>query len=515
VITIGHLIAGKYRLLRQLGDGGMGAVYEATHERLGTRVAVKILHPDIASRPGIVDRFLQEAKVAAQIRSPHVVTVSDVDQTQDGYVYLVMELLEGEPLAALVDRQGKLPVAIACEYTRQILAALEAAHAIGVVHRDLKPDNVFVTHMAGKPVLKLIDFGIAKVRREGVKNLTMAGVMMGTAEYMAPEQAYSADTADARSDVFSVGVMLYEMLAGQRPATGDDARIVALKIERGEVTPLVHVAPEVPQKLAGLVHRAMAPRPEMRFATATEMRLALEQAMEGLPAGVEPAPPPAAPPIDPRLMQVPATTTTVRAAPLPEPERTPPPGPWFEATQRATPVGLGGPPPEALSPPPMTPPPQITYAPAPSRPAPRRGGGGTWLLVLLAVLLGGGIVVGIVLLRGEGDGETPLPLPTTPTASTVATLHGADAAPQPTGTLEPLKPLTVPTQVATGPRPTATARTDAGPADEAGAPTTPTVPTMPTLPPFPSTLPFPLPEGGTFTLPSGFPPLFPPAPPPQ
>lgn len=513
MITIGHLIAGKYRLQRRLGDGGMGAVYEATHERLGTRVAIKILHPDIASRPGIVERFLQEAKVAAQIRSPHVVTVSDVDQTPDGYVYLVMELLEGEPLAAIVDRQGKLPVAVACEYTRQILEALEAAHAIGVIHRDLKPDNVFVTHVAGKPVLKLIDFGIAKVRREGAKNLTMAGVMMGTAEYMAPEQAYSADKADARSDVFSVGVMLYEMLAGQRPATGDDARIVALKVERGEVTPLVHVAPEVPQKLAGLVHRAMAPRPEMRFATATEMRLALEQALEGVSAGADAAAPP--PPIDPRLMQVPATTTTVRAAPIPEAEPPPPRGPWFESTQRVTSVGLEGPPPGALAPQaPLAPAPHVTFTPAPSRSEPRRRGGGMWLLVTLAVFLGGGVVVGIVLLRGERDGGTPPPLPSPPAASTAATTPTTpDVAITPLGTLEPLKPLSTPTLVATGPRPTASAGADGGAPEDAGVPQVPTMPTIPALPPFPSSLPFPLPEGGTFTLPSGFPPFFPPAPP--
>ncbi len=280
MVAIGTVINGKYRLTRLLGDGGMGSVYEAQHSVLGTRVAIKVLHPDLARRTGLVERFLQEARVAAQIRSAHVVQVTDVDRTPDGHAYIVMELLEGEALSSVLDRQRKLPVPVACEYTLQILAALEAAHALGVIHRDLKPDNVFVTFGGGRPILKLIDFGIAKARRlePGQKNLTVAGVVMGTAEYMAPEQARSADKVDARADVYAAGVLLYEMIAGSRPVNGDDARVIALRIEQGDIVPLVKAAPDVPREIAGLVHRAMAPRPELRFATATEMRLALERA---------------------------------------------------------------------------------------------------------------------------------------------------------------------------------------------------------------------------------------------
>ena len=149
--------------------------------------------------------------MAAQIRSPGVVQVLDVDRTPEGQAYIVMELLEGEPLSSLLDRQRKLPPSTACEYTLQILRALEAAHALGVVHRDLKPENVFLTFSGGRPALKLIDFGIAKARPTDPqrRNLTVAGVVMGTAEYMAPEQARSADRVDARSDLYAVGVMLY------------------------------------------------------------------------------------------------------------------------------------------------------------------------------------------------------------------------------------------------------------------------------------------------------------------
>jgi serine/threonine protein kinase len=290
VIDIGSVVNGKYRVVRTLGDGGMGSVYEAQHAVLATRVAIKVLHPELVRRTGLVERFLQEARVVAQIRSLNVVQVIDVDRTPEGHAYIVMELLEGEPLSTILDRQRRLSVPVACDYASQVLAALEAAHALGVIHRDLKPENVIVTFVGRKPVLKLIDFGIAKARRTepNQRNLTVAGVVMGTAEYMAPEQARSAESVDARADLYAVGVMLYEMIAGTRPVrgdTGEDARVIGAKVERGEVVPLVRAAPDAPREIAGLVHRAMAARPEMRFATAGEMRLALEAASTGRPSG--------------------------------------------------------------------------------------------------------------------------------------------------------------------------------------------------------------------------------------
>jgi serine/threonine-protein kinase len=494
VIQIGSVLGGKYKLVRLLGDGGMGSVYEAVHERLGTRVAIKILHADIARRPGIVDRFLQEAKVAAQIKSPHIVSVSDVDTTPDGLAYMVMDLLEGEPLANLVEREKKLPVPVAGAYTIQILEALEAAHAIGVVHRDLKPDNVFVTFVGQKPVLKLIDFGIAKVRREDGGNLTIAGVTMGTAEYMAPEQAFSADKADARSDVYSVGVMFYEMLSGQRPALGDNARAVATKVQGGEITPLIHAAPDTPQRIAGLVHRAMAPRPEMRFASATEMRLALEEALGTLPAPDKKSP--LEPSKDPTLMtaphqmafaNVPATTSTQRAQPIPQAAATP----SFESTHRTPPLDVG-----------FTPPPPAYTE------HPRRRGSSMWIVwVGLALLLGAGAVVLIVMAQNNPD--TPV-VPTT----TVPTVAPGDAVSTPTvATNEPIPTLHVTTTVppSTGTRPTGDAsfvRLDGGAPDGQGGTTSP----------FPSfnIPPFTLPDGSPFTIPSGLPTTFPPLfPPPQ
>src|SRR5260221_3818518 len=288
VVEVGQVIDSKYKLLRLLGDGGMGSVYEVEHLGLGVRVAMKVLHAELSRKSGLNERFVQEARVSAQIKSAHVVQVTDVDRTPEGVAYLVMELLQGETLSNVVRREKKLSVGTAIEYTDQILQALEAAHALGVIHRDLKPDNVFVTFQGGKPVLKLIDFGIAKLKRDGqstAKNLTVAGMLMGPPEYMAPEQAYSADKVDVRADLYAVGCMMYEMLSGHTPATGDDPRVVVLKVERGEVPPLVQEAPGTPGPVAGFVHRAMAPRPEARFATATEMRQRLLEVQSGKAGG--------------------------------------------------------------------------------------------------------------------------------------------------------------------------------------------------------------------------------------
>ena len=529
MIGIGSVVNGKYELSRPLGDGGMGAVYEARHAVLGTRVAIKVLHPELAKRPGLVERFLQEARVAAQIRSPHVVQVTDVDRTAEGHAYIVMELLEGEPLSTVLDRQRKLPVPTACEYALQILAALEAAHALGVIHRDLKPENVFVTFVAGKPVLKLIDFGIAKARRtDAQKNLTVAGVVMGTADYLAPEQARSAGDVDARADLYAVGVMLYEMIAGSRPIQGDDARIIALRVERGEVIPLVQAAPDVPREIAGLVHRAMAARPELRFSTATEMRLALEKAAAGKrPAtghgGVAiPVGPASSMPAEPA--QAPRHPTPVAAGSNPgsDPDRP-------VDTQRAPPIGGG----TAIGSSPASPPmgpmgPPGAYAgvaipPPQYAPAPRSGGAGrTLAMIALPVLIGVGVVLVLVATGKWSPGsENPRPPSTTstPTASTATTddSNGGLTAPPTVATVTPSGPGTIPTLAPTGrlpptgpgPHPSA----HPGPHPSAHPHPSDSAPPVPTGPPplFPSSLPFP--------LPTGFPTLFPPwpgtPPPPQ
>jgi len=517
VLDIGSVVNGKYRVVRLLGDGGMGSVYEAQHAVLGTRVALKVLHPELNRRTGLVERFLQEARVSAQIRSTHVVHVSDVDRTADGDAYIVMDLLEGEPLSSVLDRQRRLPVAVACEYTAQILTALEAAHALAVVHRDLKPENVFVTFASGRPVLKLIDFGIAKARRSDFqqKNLTVAGVMMGTAEYMAPEQAYSADKADARSDLYAVGVMLYEMIAGARPVAGDDARVIALKVERGEVVPLVQVMPGTPPELAGLVHRAMAARPELRFASATEMRLALHAAVGG------PRTTAAARTEGPRA----ASTATVELSPAPARRSSEAHGDTIRAAPRSTALESPG---YAGS--------AGMLAPSPVRPAAsvdaRRRRPREWVtsvaLVALPLFIGAGVVALIV---GTGtwasSGQTPAagdpPAPAISASAAASVEVPSTAAPDAAvatavPTLTPARAGPVP---AASPRATPSAVRGAVPAVPAAAPAPAGADAGPVLafpaalpsalPPFPGAFPsaIPIPSGFPTALPSNLPAVLP------
>ena len=274
---VGEIVNGKYRLVRLIGEGGMGSVFEATHEYLGSRVALKFLNPDLAQRPGLVVRFLQEARVSASIRSPHVVLVSDVDQTSGGLPYLVMELLEGESLQAVITRSVHLPLGTALDYAVQILNGLEAAHAHNVVHRDLKPDNVFIVNTQQGSLIKLLDFGIAKLRtsEEFQRGLTRPGVLMGTPEYMAPEQAMSAGSVDHRADLYSVGVILFELIAGQRPLDVDDPRVMAARIISGKLPKLIERVPNVHPVLSDVVARALAGHPDQRFASAGDMRGAL------------------------------------------------------------------------------------------------------------------------------------------------------------------------------------------------------------------------------------------------
>jgi len=533
VLEVGQIISGKYKLLRHLGGGGMGSVYEAEHLGLGTHVAMKFLHDEVGRRPGVIDRFLQEARVSAQIRSPHVVSVTDVDRTPDGIAYLVMELLEGEPLSSVIRRAGQLERATACEYTLQILQALEAAHAIGVIHRDLKPDNVLVTFHGDRPVLKLIDFGIAKLKpRENgtTKNLTVAGTLMGTAEYMAPEQAQSADKVDVTADLYAVGVMLYEMLAGTTPVRSHDPHVVVIKVERGEITPLVHAAPDTPPELAGFVHRAMAPQPALRFSSATEMRLALE-ALTGVrrvktaklaataakerdrqaEINVQSAPfSPVAPnsPIAPIAIAEAegGGTGTVVATPVASAFGASAGFPGdanhvvnHVVSVNATPAQLHGPPfYESRSP----------FESHESRgPHARRGRGPIIVLAITALLLGAGAVVAYVL--GTSTNEPPAPHTTEPTEPSAPTTATTAPATRPPAT--PAVPATEATPLAPGPIPVPHPATPTAPQSK---PPTPNKPPTSNKPPAPyssappaasSSPPFVFPSALPSSLPTAFP----------
>jgi serine/threonine-protein kinase len=295
----GSLVNGKYRLGRLLGEGGMGSIFEARHEFLGTEVALKFLHPALSSRPNIVARFVQEARVSANLKSPHVVSVVDVDQSPEGLAFLVMELLHGEPLSQRLAREPVLPVPLSLTIAVQILLALETAHGLGVVHRDMKPENVFLTDSPGAAgatsdglLVKILDFGIAKLRSLGEvrAQLTRPGALMGTPEYMAPEQVFAAEAVDARADLYALGAMLFEMLAGRRPVQGDDPRIIATAVMSGQTPRLDAIARRVPPPIADVVAIALAPKPNDRFSSAVAMRQAIVNAAQEASIAIE-APP--------------------------------------------------------------------------------------------------------------------------------------------------------------------------------------------------------------------------------
>jgi eukaryotic-like serine/threonine-protein kinase len=513
----GDLINGKYRLIRLIGDGGMGSVFEARHEYLGTVVALKFLHSELASRPGLVARFLREARLSASIKSDHIARVTDVDQASDGAAYLVMELLEGQSLRELLDSEGRLPPSVALDYTLQMLDGLEAAHAIGVVHRDLKPDNVFIVDTPKGKLVKLLDFGIAKLRssKELQGGLTRPGVMMGTPEYMAPEQAYAADSVDVRADVYSVGAILYEMLAGTRPAQGDDPLEIAAFIMAQKVPRLSQVDRTIPEPLSAVVHRAMAPMPADRFTTVSELRAALTplsnsfRAAGSTPAASQNQGVPATLPPDAGEPARAKTGGTVRVTPGTTRAGTAS-GVAHAATPNYTPPAYALPPPpggNAYLPGIPAPGGYSNLPPVPgtATKGPRRLS--VWLLVAMSVLAIG-IVAGAIAM-GELDEPTARPAATTPTTPTAtpstpvaqptATPTAAPTALPPIGT--PVQPPTTapPAKTPPKPRPAADA---AAPAEDAAPPPAPTFPGLPF--PIPSTLPippFPIP------LPSGFPPF--------
>jgi serine/threonine-protein kinase len=328
---VGQLIQNKYRLIRAIGDGGMGSVFEARHEVLGTTVAIKFLHPELTRRSGLVQRFLQEAQTYAKIQSRHVVQVIDVEQTSAGLAFIVMEYLEGRTLQTLYEdlyRAGqRLSYADALEYAMQMLEGVEAAHRIGAVHRDLKPDNVMITKgPKGEPLLKLLDFGIAKVKADGQagRGLTRAGVIMGTPEYMAPEQAFSADTADATADVFALGVMIFEMLAGRRPVGGDEPQQIATAYMTGQIARLADLVPGIAPELAAAVQQAIAGQPKDRFPSVAEFRAKIEPfALAVRPqaaAGATPmTPPPGGATPSPAVFPSPANSPIPAMSPVPAP----------------------------------------------------------------------------------------------------------------------------------------------------------------------------------------------------
>ena len=280
---IGQTVDGKYRVRAVLGEGGMGAVFEAEHVAIGRVVAMKVLHPAQATKKVAVKRFHQEARAAGGIGHPNICEVFDFGTLSDGSPYLVMERLKGETLAARIGAEGGLPFLDVIETVMQVLAGLGAAHERGILHRDIKPENVFLAERPGYgPIVKLLDFGVSKVvggaamgEWDDETDLTKTGMVMGTPYYMSPEQARGDRNLDGRVDLYACGVLLYEALTGQRPFVAKNYNTLLVQILQAGAKPPRALRASIPLELEQVVLKAMAKNREDRYQVAAEFSQAL------------------------------------------------------------------------------------------------------------------------------------------------------------------------------------------------------------------------------------------------
>ena len=330
---LGKTVGGKYKLERLLGAGGMGGVFAAKPIDGGGEVAVKVLSVvDPASRERIAGRFAREARAVTALKCPHIVTVLDAGSDDASRPYLVMELLEGEDLGQRLRRETRVPLEDTLRVAREVLVALDAAHRAGIVHRDLKPDNVFLSKRGAGDVAfcKLLDFGMSKFlpQSEGrtlALALTKKGMAVGTPYYMAPEQARALEDVDGRADLWALGAIVFECLAGRPPFIGPTQEQILIAVCTTDPPDVRALRPEVPSKVAKIITRALSRDRAKRFATAAEMLAALTDA--------PPAP----------ALATPAVAVAAHTPPAPDHS-----GP-IVATLREAPISLHDPPPKQMS----------------------------------------------------------------------------------------------------------------------------------------------------------------------
>ena len=282
---VGQVVADRYVVHRKLGEGGMGQVYLAEHVRMGRRSALKVMHPGMMHDADAIARFNREASNASRISHPNVAAIYDFGETSDGLIYLAMEFVEGEPLTSLVERQGALPALRAAAIASQVADALAAAHDMGIVHRDLKPDNIMLARgREGADVVKVVDFGIAKSTGGSAQRVTRTGFIVGTPEYMSPEQL-AGDTLDGRSDVYALGLVTFHLLTGTLPfpsATVQESMIMRLT-ERPRTLAEVRAGIPWPADIQSALDRALARDASQRYADAREFAADLQRAVARMP----------------------------------------------------------------------------------------------------------------------------------------------------------------------------------------------------------------------------------------
>ena len=272
MLELGSIFIGKYKIERQLGAGGMGEVFAATHIDLADRVAIKVLNAEVAGRQEAVDRFLREAQASVRLKGEHVARVFDVGRTSDGAPYMVMEYLEGADLMTMFRQRGRMPAHEVVDYVLQTCEGMAEAHAQAIVHRDIKPANLFVSHRPdGSPVVKVLDFGISKALDRDLQ-LTSSQAMLGTPAYMSPEQLRASRDVDTRTDVWSLGVVMYELLSGHYPFMAESFGDLVIQVV---TQPAARLAGDVPAGLAAAVARCLERAPAARFQTVSDLAAAI------------------------------------------------------------------------------------------------------------------------------------------------------------------------------------------------------------------------------------------------
>ena len=417
----GQILLGKYRIERVLGMGGMGVVVAATHVTLEERVAIKFLLPQALTNGEAVARFLREARAAVRIKSEHVARVTDVGQLENGAPYMIMEYLDGADLGTIAQRRGALPIEDGVEYVLQACEAIAEAHALGIIHRDLKPANLFlVTRADGTPSVKVLDFGISKVTGMGASgadlSMTKTTTVMGSPLYMSPEQMASSRDVDARTDIWALGAILYELLAGTVPFQADTITQLCVMILQQPAPSLRNVRPDAPEGLQLVITRCLDKDRTKRFGNVAEFAHALA-------------------PYAPRRarLSIERVSRVIEGAGLggsqPNLDDSMPPSSRIGTTGAAW--GASG--------------------------VDKRGNGKVIGLVLGLLLLGGAAAAAVLTLRGHGDAQPP---PQGPPESAKPTAPAATTPPEP-----PAAPTVTPTPTAqaipAGPATSATAATTA------------------------------------------------------
>ena len=278
---VGQTLADKYFIEKLIKSGGMGSVYEGKHVLMDKRVAIKVLRPSLALDDHVVARFSREAKAASRISHPHAVTVTDFGEDENGVVFLVMEYLDGRTLKDIIKSEGPMPLPRVVEIIRQVGGALDAAHTQGVVHRDLKSDNIMLSQTNGGDWAKVLDFGIAKIQQpEGARDIdiTAPNLVIGTPQYMSPEQCSQAEAIDARSDVYSLGIIAFEMLTGHVPFRGESPTVIMMQQVQDAPPSVIEARPELPAAMGRVIEKSLAKQPADRYQTAGEFVAAFTSA---------------------------------------------------------------------------------------------------------------------------------------------------------------------------------------------------------------------------------------------